>query len=222
NKLIIFILPTKALLEEYLIDLKSILNEKGVKDINVSKSVSQVDKESKNILVFTQERYNSFLYEKSYDNMDVDFLFIDEAHKVLDKKNNRAITLYKVINNSIEKYGKLKVIFSCPVISNPDVFFKTFNIPNSKKTRSLCIKESPVNQDLYFANYQDNNFVYFDSILNKKINFNVNNAYQNDFEIIRGLAQQSKSNLIYVSSKTECIRKCNEFLEYLIREKKYR
>ncbi|HCN4083224.1 TPA: DEAD/DEAH box helicase, partial [Escherichia coli] len=132
------------LLEEYLIDLKSILNEKGVKDINVSKSVSQVDKESKNILVFTQERYNSFLYEKSYDNMDVDFLFIDEAHKVLDKKNNRAITLYKVINNSIEKYGKLKVIFSCPVISNPDVFFKTFNIPNSKKTRSLCIKESPV------------------------------------------------------------------------------
>ncbi|HFV1049805.1 TPA: ERCC4 helicase, partial [Escherichia coli] len=87
---------------------------------------------------------------------------------------------------------------------------------------SLCIKESPVNQDLYFANYQDNNFVYFDSILNKKINFNVNNAYQNDFEIIRGLAQQSKSNLIYVSSKTECIRKCNEFLEYLIREKKYR
>lgn len=122
NKLIIFILPTKALLEEYLIDLKSILNEKGVKDINVSKSVSQVDKESKNILVFTQERYNSFLYEKSYDNMDVDFLFIDEAHKVLDKKNNRAITLYKVINNSIEKYGKLKVIFSCPVISNPDVF----------------------------------------------------------------------------------------------------
>lgn len=47
NKLIIFILPTKALLEEYLIDLKSILNEKGVKDINVSKSVSQVDKESK-------------------------------------------------------------------------------------------------------------------------------------------------------------------------------
>lgn len=73
-----------------------------MKDINVSKSVSQVDKESKNILVFTQERYNSFLYEKSYDNMDVDFLFIDEAHKVLDKKNNRAITLYKVINNSIE------------------------------------------------------------------------------------------------------------------------
>lgn len=29
NKLIIFILPTKALLEEYLIDLKSILNEKA-------------------------------------------------------------------------------------------------------------------------------------------------------------------------------------------------
>ncbi|WP_250854915.1 hypothetical protein [Escherichia coli] len=58
-----------------------------MKDINVSKSVSQVDKESKNILVFTQERYNSFyIYEKSYDNMDVDFLFIDEAHKVLDKK----------------------------------------------------------------------------------------------------------------------------------------
>ncbi|WP_250880851.1 DEAD/DEAH box helicase [Escherichia coli] len=56
NKLIIFILPTKALLEEYLIDLKSILNEKGVKDINVSKSVSQVDKESKKYIgVYTRK-----------------------------------------------------------------------------------------------------------------------------------------------------------------------
>lgn len=86
NKLIIFILPTKALLEEYLIDLKSILNEKGVKDINVSKSVSQVDKESKNILVFTQERYNSFLYEKSYDNMDVDFYLLMKLIKYLTKR----------------------------------------------------------------------------------------------------------------------------------------
>ncbi len=215
NNIIVFILPTKALLEEYLIDIKTILNDRKIENINVSKSVSRINKNSKNILVFTQERYNAFLYDSTYADLKVDFLFVDEAHKVLDRKNNRAITLYKVIRRSIDSFKNMRVVFSCPVISNPRVFFNVFNINETDRVNSLCVKESPVNQDLYFINSINRDYRYYDSISNKKINFDIYNDFCNDYDIINKLSKKSMSNIIYVSSKTECIRKCNEFFLYL-------
>jgi replicative superfamily II helicase len=39
---IVFILPTKALLEEYLVDFRAMLNKRGVDNVNITKSVSGV------------------------------------------------------------------------------------------------------------------------------------------------------------------------------------
>lgn len=84
---IVFILPTKALLEEYLIDIRRMLTDRGISNVNVTKAVSNFNKSSKNILIFTQERYNNFLFENSGTDVSVDVLFIDEAHKLADRKN---------------------------------------------------------------------------------------------------------------------------------------
>jgi DNA replication protein DnaC len=62
-------------------------------------------------MIFTQERYNNFLYESDYLDINVDVLFIDEAHKLADKSSKRSLTLYKVISASLEKYSGLKLIF---------------------------------------------------------------------------------------------------------------
>lgn len=210
--IIIFILPTKALLEEYLVDFRAILNERGIENVNITKSVSGVKLEQKNIMIFTQERYNNFLFEKSYNDINVDVLFIDEAHKLADKSSKRSITLYKVISNSLDKYKDLKLVFSSPVISNPDIFFKYFNLSG----KSLSIKESPVAQSLFFADIYNKEFKYYDTATNTVIKFDVDESYESDFDLIYKVGSQHESNLVYISSKFQCVSKAIEFADFMI------
>lgn len=209
---IVFILPTKALLEEYLVDFRAMLNKRGVDNVNITKSVSGVKPGEKNLMIFTQERYNNFLYESDYLDINVDVLFIDEAHKLADKSSKRSLTLYKVILASLEKYSGLKLIFSSPVISNPDIFFKYFNV-NGK---SLSIAESPVAQSLFFANIYSKEYKYFDTVTKKVIDFDIFGGFESDFDLIFKIGSQHDSNLVYVSSKSQCVNKALEFSSFLI------
>ncbi|WP_258034221.1 DEAD/DEAH box helicase [Pectobacterium odoriferum] len=210
--IIIFILPTKALLEEYLVDFRVILNERGIENVNITKSVSGVRLGQKNIMVFTQERYNNFLFETNYNDINVDVLFIDEAHKLADKSSKRSITLYKVISNSLDKYKNLKLVFSSPVISNPEVFFKYFNLDG----KSLSIKESPVAQSLFFADIHNKKFKYYDTVTNAVIEFDVEERFESDFDLIYKVGSQHESNLVYVSSKSQCVSKAIAFADFMI------
>jgi len=214
-QVIVFILPTKALLEEYLVDFRAMLNERKIKNVNVTKSVSGVKNNAKNILIFTQERYNNFLYEANFNDIKVDVLFIDEAHKLADKSSRRSMTLYKVISHSLEKYSDLKLVFSSPVITNPQIFFKYFNVIGS----SLSIKESPVAQSLFFANIDNKEYKYFDTVTKTVVNLNVSNTFDSDFDLILKIGSSHDSNLVYVSSKSQCVNKAIEFSNFLISKK---
>lgn len=211
-KIIVFILPTKALLEEYLVDFRAMLNERKIENVNITKSVSGIKVEKKNIMIFTQERYNNFLYEMNFSDIKVDVLFIDEAHKLADKSSRRSMTLYKVISNSLEKYSDLKLVFSSPVISNPQIFFKYFNVVG----KSLSVTESPVAQSLFFVNLYNNEYKYFDTVTKSVIDFNVSDTFDSDFDLISKIGSKHDSNLIYVSSKLQCVNKAVEFSNYLI------
>lgn len=211
-QIIVFILPTKALLEEYLVDFRAMLNERKIEHVNITKSVSGVKADTKNIMIFTQERYNNFLYEANLNDIKVDVLFIDEAHKLADKSSRRSMTLYKVISHSLEKYSNLKLVFSSPVITNPQIFFKYFNITGS----SLSITESPVAQSLFFANIGNKEYKYFDTVTKTVVDLNVSDTFDSDFDLIWKIGSNHDSNLIYVSSKSQCVNKAIEFAEYLI------
>ncbi|WP_323076141.1 DEAD/DEAH box helicase [Klebsiella variicola] len=210
-QMIVFILPTKALLEEYLVDFRAMLNERKIEHVNVTKSVSGVKVDTKNIMIFTQERYNNFLYEANLNDIKVDVLFIDEAHKLADKSSRRSMTLYKVISHSLEKYSNLKLVFSSPVITNPQIFFKYFNITGC----SLSITESPVAQSLFFANIGNKEYKYFDTVTKTVVDLNVSDTFDSDFDLILKIGSNHDSNLIYVSSKSQCVNKAIEFAEYL-------
>ncbi|HCH0924544.1 TPA: DEAD/DEAH box helicase family protein [Vibrio parahaemolyticus] len=215
EKNIVFILPTKALLEEYLIDIRQLLLQRNIDNVNITKSVSGFSKDEKNILIFTQERYNSFLFEQEYFDEKIDVLFVDEAHKLADKKSRRSITLFKVIRRTIDRYPDAKLVFSSPVISNPEMFFKTFDI--NEKSKSLVVRESPVTQNLYFSNLDTGEFKYFDSIIKETYKFKPDRRYRNSFDLIASIGQSSHSNLVFISSKIECVKKCGDFISYMIK-----
>lgn len=213
-KNIVFILPTKALLDEFIISFRKIINEQKIENLNIGKTVSKFRKDKNNILVLTQERYNSFLYAPEFSDIKIDIIFVDEAHKLLEKNNKRSITLFKVINKSISKFSEMKVIFSCPIISNPDILFSTFNIEGGV---SKTIKESPVSQNLYSIDIGESSYQYFDTITNKIINIDHDTIHNNDFDFIHSIGTKSDSNLVYFSNKQDCIKKAIDFKEYLIR-----
>lgn len=213
---IVFLLPTKALLEEYLFDIRALISDRRLDGINVTKSVSGVRLDYKNIMVFTQERYNSFLYESSFSSLDVDVLFIDEAHKLADKQNKRSITLYKVIRKTIDTHSDVKIVFSSPVISNPESFFKTFDL--NKKTNSLVVKESPVTQNLYFIDLQNKSIKYFDNVTKDTISFPLDDHLNSNFRLISEFGKNYHSNLVFISSKMECVNRCSDFLEFMVSE----
>lgn len=213
---IVFLLPTKALLEEYLFDIRSLISDRKLDGVNVTKSVSGVKPESKNIMVFTQERYNSYLYEETFNSLDIDVLFIDEAHKLADKHSKRAITLYKVIRKTIDTHSDVKIVFSSPVISNPESFFRTFDLV--KKTNSLVVKESPVTQNLYFVDLQNKGIKYFDNVTKDTISFPLNDHLNSYFKVISEFGKNYHSNLVFISSKMECVNRCNDFLEFMLYE----
>lgn len=212
-KNIIFILPTKALLDEFIISFRKIINEQNIKDLNIGKTISKLRRDKNNILILTQERYNSLLYAQEFLDINIDILFVDEAHKLLEKKNKRAITLFKVINKSITRFPEMKLIFSCPIISNPEILLNIFNIENGA---SRTIKESPVSQNLYSINIGRKECHYYDTITNKVIELPFNKTYLSDFELIYSIGVVSDSNLVYLSSRQNCINSAISFKNYLI------
>ena len=213
---IVFLLPTKALLEEYLFDIRSLINDRKLDGINVTKSVSGVKLDTKNIMVFTQERYNNYLYEEAFSSLDIDVLFIDEAHKLADKRSKRAITLYKVIRRTIDTHRDVKIVFSSPVISNPESFFKTFDL--TRKINSLVVKESPVTQNLYFIDLENKCIKYFDNVTKDTINFALGDNLNCSFRVVSEIGENYHSNLVFISSKMECVNRCSDFIEFMLKE----
>lgn len=212
-KNIIFILPTKVLLDEFIISFRKTINEQKIDNLNIGKTISKLRKDKHNILVLTQERYNSLLYSSEYLDINIDILFVDEAHKLLEKNNKRAVTLYKVIKKSLARFNDMKLIFSCPIISNPEALLNIFNLDQGT---SQTIKESPVSQNLYLIDIGKKEYNYFDTITNKVIQMNFNRSYASDLDLIHSIGFNSDSNLIYLSSKQSCINTAIIFKNYLI------
>lgn len=56
------------------------------------------------------------------DNPKIDYLFVDEAHKLLSKKDTRTPLLYHSL--VLAKRKSVNIFFASPNIPNADVFWK--------------------------------------------------------------------------------------------------
>lgn len=124
-KKVLFILPTKALINEYRRNIK-----KKIDDIIIIENPHVIDKFEKVIYLFTPERFLVF-YENN-KNIKLDYVINDEAQILvnINKKKcvNRSMLLAKAL--SIISNNKIPIIFLMPYISKPlDTFiFKYINI----------------------------------------------------------------------------------------------
>lgn len=121
TKVAIYLAPTRALVTEIESNLKELLG--NLEKIEVSslplkeKYWTAISGEKKVVFVFTQERLH-LLANVLEDEIIVDLLIVDEAHKIGD--HQRGVILQDAIERVVRKNPKVKAVFVSPATQNPD------------------------------------------------------------------------------------------------------
>lgn len=210
---LVLIVPTRALINQFSIDLREELglhlerhNYKVVVNSSVSDLTTEI--ESNYIFVLTPERLISYLSQDN--NPPVGFLFVDEAHKLASHKDSRSVTTYTAVEKTLRKFGNVKLYFSSPNVSNPEIFLNLFNRnpANVYKTN-----ESPVTQNLFFLNLIDGKA----TLINGDDEFSIDSKHilpvsGSVSDVIKVIGRKN-NNLIYCNSKNRTIRIAYSYIE---------
>jgi superfamily II DNA/RNA helicase len=209
------LVPTKALISEItknvINDLKETLNQKNYVVINSSGALALKD-EHKYIFILTPERLLYLLI--SYPLINIDYLFIDEAHKI-SSGDERSAFYYKVTNMLSQREHKTNIVFASPNIPNPEEYLKLLPWVDNKKARSLITTFSPVSHLQYLVDLVDNNISIFNDLTN---DFSDLPSFEDTLEyshigLIKHLSNHhsNKQSIIYCNSKASAIEFAREF-----------
>lgn len=215
---LVIIVPSRALISQFQVELNNECGEKlksnnyhVVANVNGSEDINK-----RYIFILTPERLLNL--HNSKINIDIGFLFVDEAHKLSEDGEDaeRSITEYSAIDLTIKKYPDLKVYFSSPNITNPEVFLKLFN-KNVKYSKS--IQESPVAQNLYVVDVKNKIIKSFVDKDELSIDSLIMNKVQSVDDFIFEIGNKQHSNMIYCSSRDKSIVSAYSFSGRIIKEK---
>lgn len=210
---IAIIVPTRALIHQFALDIKNDL--KSVLDLKYYRVLTtgildeiEEDKGYHHIFILTPERLLTYLSEES--NPKIDYLFIDEAHKLAVEKDARSITLYTAVERTLKHNPQVSMYFASPNVSNPGIFLDLFN---KNGENSFGTKEAPVAQNLYFVDLVEKLAIHFTEFGKKS--FTPSSLFSNkstvtSLDTIHVLAQ-GQSNLIYCNSVSDTVFKARDF-----------
>lgn len=144
---IIVLVPTRALINQVSKRLKLEIKHENYRVMThpIVPAMYRRDN-AKYVFVFTPERMIAYLSEKN--NPLISYLFIDEAQKIIAKKDSRAPLYYQAISMAERK--SIKLFFASPNIPNSDIFLKLFD---KSTDECMVIKEAPVSQNRFFIDF---------------------------------------------------------------------
>lgn len=208
---IAILVPTRALINQVTIKLKSEIKNKKYKIVSHPKVPLLYKNEGNRfIFVFTPERLISYFSDSN--NPSINYLFVDEAHKLLSDKDQRTPLLYHSLMQAKRK--SVKLYFASPNIPNTEVFLRLFG--NSIE-ESTSITESPVAQNRFFIDCIDKKAVMF-SDFGKDIPLNglkyTKNEVENLIEVVNKLGAD-KQNIIYCNTIEYTVKHAREFSSHL-------
>ncbi|PHA06727.1 DEAD/DEAH box helicase [Bacillus sp. AFS051223] len=135
---VIYIVPTRALINQVMNDLLGEVMDLELKNIYIgcSSEIENVLKypEKSNILVLTQERLFQLCTQENVEKLNVKLIITDEAHNI--QSDGRGILLESALKSVQAIFPKAKLLFSSPLVSNPEKFLTTFNIENGNKEKN--------------------------------------------------------------------------------------
>jgi helicase conserved C-domain protein len=151
------IVPTKALINEIKIkitkdDLGELLHQKNYHVVTAAGDAVLDNWEAKDqnyILVVTPERMLYLMINEP--DIQLDYLFVDEAHKITGE-DKRSAFYYQVVNMLSRRAHRPHIIFASPNVPNPEVFLDTLPDANNTNDMRLQTSYSPVFQPKFIIN----------------------------------------------------------------------
>lgn len=135
---VIYIVPTRALINQVMNDFFDEIIDLNLKHIYIGCS-SEIDhllkhSEKSNILVLTQERLFQLCTKENIKKLNVKYVVVDEAHNI--QSGGRGVLLESALRKVQYIYPNVKLLFSSPLVSNPEKLLNTFNIENGEKEKN--------------------------------------------------------------------------------------
>lgn len=224
----IFIVPTKALINEIFYDFKDELHQNGIwEQVNVISFIKwekfeedfSLDWKKSNIFIFTQERLYYFFNTLSKPNeLKVNLIVIDEAHKVW--YGNRWLLLKYIINDIYTSLNtKPQIVFLSPLIKQTEEFKNIFDI------RSLSLNKKFSRFNLVTTNIilceARGKFTLFDNILNTEIellkySYSKWNSFQDRLISTYNLFNENSKSILYYQDPWLMIDICEKIWADLV------
>lgn len=205
---IIILVPTRALINQTVLYLKE--EFKDVENYRVLAHplvpVFYRQEKSRFIFVFTPERLLAYLSEPK--NPKIDYLFVDEAQKIISEKDTRSPLYYYSILQAERK--SIKLFFASPNIPNPEIFLQLFEKNTDEK---LSIKNSPVSQNRYFLDFTEKRCLLLSESNTEEI---IPIKFENTdfFQSLKFLTGEQKS-IVYCNTKEDTINFALKFASTL-------
>lgn len=157
------LVPTKALITEISSsiahkDLKEELAASGYKIITSGNSLFLKRGDLHFIMVLTPERLLYLLM--SFPAISVDYLFIDEAHKI-NEANGRSAFYYKVTDMLVQRQRKPNIVLASPNLPHPEEFFDALPEERKREGSAFATSFTPVSQMKYIIDLIDRKFSIF-------------------------------------------------------------
>lgn len=207
---IVTLVPTKALINQYVEDVKKDLSYELKKyGYNVFISSEAKDLKDKNLLlILTPERLIRYVTNK--DNPPIGFLFVDEAHKISTTTDVRSLVTFRAIEKTTQQFKGVNIYFASPFISNPEVFLDLFGLNNQKSER---IDLNTVTQHFYKVDFTTKTISQSVSESFTEI-AKTDNVASDEFELIYKIGKDSNS-LIYCHSVSSVFENAKKLYSYL-------
>jgi hypothetical protein len=115
----IYVVPTRALIEEVSADLGEQLASLDVGIYSIPWD-AELTERARKILVFTQERLH--LFQQRFPDQGADLLFVDEAQKFGD--GARGVLLQQTVEAAVHRNPSGQVVFASPLTANPELLLE--------------------------------------------------------------------------------------------------
>lgn len=212
------VIPTKALINEVAQKIRDILAICESRYLQTTGSHGEINhpipyavvtnpsdlafrrKDCKYICVMTQERMVRLL--RSNLSISIDYMFIDEAHKLSSKREDRNPLYYQLALLICRRGDDVRFSFASPFVPNPEIYAELLNRNDS--AQSYTTDYSPVAQTRIFVNLNDRYFSIFNRVDHSFEKFHSFREEFDRYDVISKIGKGHRS-IVYCNSLKKVI-----------------
>lgn len=198
------IVPTKALINETTEKLTEVLGpelkEKNYR-IVTSAGAMALEEEHNFTFAMTPERLLYLLILMK--DIPIEYLFIDEAHKI-SKKDGRSAFYYKVVDMLSQRSTPPHIIFASPNIPNPEVYLQLIPDVANRENYKIATKFSPVNQEKFLIDFKCFELHYYNEATQKLTKYCSFPEDKGLLDFVHELGEGARS-IVYSNSKDNVV-----------------